>query len=253
MSVFNKSVVSLEKEHNSVIDVINIIDGVAQKLRDRIESKFLPLYVRTCLIKLRQEGKDNECDEFVDEIIDIYWETEDYLLKWTDSLSEFRIFKWMDFQKSRTFTYNNIEDTRHFLSVKNFSVDDTKLFDQVMNLKRFLESKLDDSEYFAKNCNDKICEFFTANTNIDGFSEVLKIVQYFFSVPGHNANCDRIFSLMASQWADECNRLSVGIVRHLLMLKYNLREFSCRAFYQYLLRSENVNLLRKIGSSNKYT
>ncbi|XP_033222612.1 uncharacterized protein LOC117176470 [Belonocnema kinseyi] len=253
MSVFSKKVKILEKERNSVIEVINVVDGVAQKLRDRIESKFLPLNVKTCLTKLRQEGKDKECDEFVDEVINIYRETEDYLLKGTESISEFRIFKWIDFQKSRPFSYDDLEDTLKFLSAKNIFVDDTKLFDQAMDLKRFLESKRDDSEYFANNSNDKICEFFASNTNFDDFSEFLKIVQYLFSVPGHNANCERIFSLMASQCTDECNRLSANALRHLLMLKYNLKEFSCQAFYQYLLKSENVNLLRKIESLNQYT
>ena len=44
VSVFNDSVKILEeKQRNSVIEVINIIDGATQKLCDRIESKFLPL------------------------------------------------------------------------------------------------------------------------------------------------------------------------------------------------------------------
>ena len=73
-----------------------------------------------------------------------------------------------------------------------------------------------------------------------------KNCQILFFVPGHNANCESIFSLMRSQWINERKRLFRDTVHHLLRLKYNLKKISCQAFYQYLLRSENVNLLRKI-------
>ena len=39
--------------------------------------------------------------------------------------------------------------------------DESKLFDQTMNLVRFVKKKQDekDIDFFQKNCNDKICNF----------------------------------------------------------------------------------------------
>ena len=133
--------------------------------------------------------------------------------------------------------------------------DETKLFDQTMNLVRFVKKKQDekDIDFFQKNGNDKICDFFHANEgNFETFSEISKIVNFFFAIPGHNANCERIFSLIKSQWTDERNRLLVATVRDLVIIKFNFKSFTCSQFYKYLLKPENSRLLRKIGDSSKY-
>lgn len=74
-----------------------------------------------------------------------------------------------------------------------------------MNLKNFLKEKNNSKEFYSKPCNSKIVEFFTANANIVCHSEILKIDQYFYAIPGHNANCEKIFSLINTQWSDERN------------------------------------------------
>lgn len=93
---------------------------------------------------------------------------------------------------------------------------------------------------------------FSTNSNIAAYSEILKIAQYFLSIPAHNANCERIFSLINTQWSDERNRLSVDSVRHLVTVQFNCKKYSCEQFHKYLLRPENVSLLRQISSSEKY-
>jgi len=91
MAVFHDNVLKLEKEKNSVIEIINIIDNVAAALRDRIENEFLPFAVKTILSRLRADGKDKECSNFVQRAIEVYKEAEEYLIKWTASLSDFRV------------------------------------------------------------------------------------------------------------------------------------------------------------------
>ena len=44
--------------------------------------------------------------------------------------------------------------------------------------------------------------FKTCNT-IDFFSELLEVGQFHFSIISHNANVERIFSLMQPQWSKE--------------------------------------------------
>jgi hypothetical protein len=37
------------------------------------------------------------------------------------------------------------------------------------------------------------------------FSELLIIAEFFLAIPSHNANTERVFSLMKSQWTKERN------------------------------------------------
>lgn len=97
-----------------------------------------------------------------------------------------------------------------------------------------------------------MCQFLASNSCTESFTEILKIASYFFSIPGHNANCERIFSLIEAQWTKERNRLSVETVRDIVSVKFNFKKISCSEFYKYLLRPENSKLLRQIGDSRKY-
>ena len=44
-------------------------------------------------------------------------------------------------------------------------------------------------------------------------SELLKIAQYVFAIPAHNANVERVFSLIEIQWTDERNRLQLDTAK----------------------------------------
>ena len=155
--------------------------------------------------------------------------------------SVFQVFQWLDFQRNVPFTHDCIEKSVEYLHGKGVVFDETKLFNQTMNLARLIEQKQKkDNLFFNQCCNDKICKCFLAkNNNIGAYSEILKIVEFFFSIPGHNANCERIFSLVNSQWTDERNRLLVKTVQDLVSIKFNFNELNCKQFYEYLVKPEN--------------
>jgi len=117
----------------------------------------------------------------------------------------------MNFEENIDIKYESLEETTIFLRNKNIDINDILLFDQFINLKNF--SKRQDSSYFSQNSSTKLCIFFKSNNNITSYSEILKISQYFFCIPGHNANTERIFSLISSQWTKERNRLSIESIR----------------------------------------
>lgn len=70
-----------------------------------------------------------------------------------------------------------------------------------------------------------------------------------FAISSHNANVERVFSLMNIQWTDERNQLDVTTVEALLQTCVNYN-FDCEEFYKYAL--SNKNLLRATRSSLKY-
>lgn len=80
-------------------------------------------------------------------------------------------------------------------------------------------------------------------------SELLKIAQYVFAIPVHNANVERVFSLMEIQWTDEQNRLQFDTVESIIMCKYNYKK-TCSEFYEYV--KTQPYLLTSVKSSMKY-
>lgn len=252
MSLFHGRMEKIEKESNSIVDVLSIIDEICESLQKRIEEKFLPLRVKSELSKLCNEGKESLCTNFVDKLMDIYKTTLEYLNTWTEVFTELRVFEWLDFKDGNAITYRQVEKCVEYLSSRNVSIDDSKLFDQYINLKNFIERKEGDTEFFRQNIKGKLCDFFNANTNIETFSEILKIAQYYLAIPAHNANCERVFSFMNSQWTKERNRLTLGHIRNMMFVQFNFKRFTCIDFHKYLLKVENKSLLRKIGSVEKY-
>lgn len=250
MSLFQDKLGSLQKEKNSVVEVLIIFDEVFEVLEERIKENFLPLKCKTMLLKLKKDAKDKICEDFEARVGIVYKATLDYLRKWTKSYEEFRVFEWLNFKEKIEINYASVENTMIFLTNKNVSFDDSKAFDQFVNLKKFLKQQ--NSKFFEDLCVSKWCKFFAANVNVASYSELLKIAQFFFAIPAHNANCERVFSLMNSQWTDERNRLSVESMKHILSVQFNFSHLSCEMFYEHLLLTENDSLLRKIGESEKY-
>jgi hypothetical protein len=77
------------------------------------------------------------------------------------------------------------------------------------------------------------------------------MAQFFFAVPAHNANVERLFSLIQMQWSKERNSLAVESVKGLAIVKYNFHHFTCVAFHSYLLKHPDI--LKKIRSTEKYS
>ena len=66
----------------------------------------------------------------------------------------------------------------------------------------------------------------------------------------HNANLERIFSLMAVQWTKGRDNLSIKSVESILQVLYKFGDMSCRE--SYVLIECDVCLPRKVTSTKKY-
>ncbi|KAL0879646.1 hypothetical protein ABMA27_003361 [Loxostege sticticalis] len=168
------------------------------------------------------------------EFISVYKACEDYLMEWITPLEDFKGFEWMTLLKEN----------------ENLKYDDL-LHDQFCNLISFLKSKSNEDEaYFDLKLHEQWTIYFKSVKNIECFSELLKICEFYFCISAHNANVERVFSLINTQWSKERNRLSVQSVKSIILTQYNFINMSCEDFYNYLLK--NKELLSKIGSSAKY-
>jgi hypothetical protein len=82
-------------------------------------------------------------------------------------------------------------------------VDDIKYFDQFRNLKAFVQSVHYDEDFKSVSINNKWVQYLQKNGNTDCHSELFKIAELFFCIPGPSTSVERIFSLMNIQWTDE--------------------------------------------------
>lgn len=174
-------------------------------------------------------------------------ETLEYLKKYAKNLDEFQVFNFMTLQKIPEWC--EIEKAVEYLLLKNIEIDESKLLNQYVNLKEFLSSQMNDSNWKNLQAHKKWCQYFLKTNIPDAFSELLKIVQYVFSIFAHNANVERIFSLITSQWTKERNKLCVETINGILQTTYNF-DYDCNVFYDYI--SKNPDLLAQIGANDKY-
>ena len=136
---------------------------------------------------------------------------------------------------------------------KNVVVDEAKLFDQYQNLCKFVEKQLQTNAllYRIMMAHEKWTEYFKTCTTIKFFSELLKVTQFYFSITAHNANVERIFSMMQPQWSKERENFQVEWVESILTLVYNFSQVKCNQFYDIV--KSDPTLLKKVKETAKYS
>ncbi len=122
----------------------------------------------------------------------------EYLEKWMTPVEEFSTIMWMDM--SGPPDWNDVEACIKYLREKGVPIDDAKCFDQVANLKKFIERCNSDEEFISLQVHQKWegQRYFEKAKSIACYSELLNISQFVFALPSHNANVERVFSLMQS-------------------------------------------------------
>lgn len=245
----------IEREKCSVIEVYEILNTVLSTLSDRSQNKFIPLEVRKMLKSLTEGGYGPECENFKSEMWAAYNRCIEYLQKWAEPLDEFKIFQWLKLSHiaATDMPYEEILDSVQYLQSKNVELDDCKLFDQFSALKRFLqEDPRAEKLLQIESIDEQWAAFFNLSVNARELcSELIKIAEFYFAIPSHNAGVERIFSLIESQWTEERNRLAVQSVEAIIFIQYN-SEMSCKDFYEYVCQKENEHLLKEVQSNTKY-
>lgn len=178
----------------------------------------------------------------------IYSRCDEYLNEWTETLKEFECFEWMSMKKIPN--WKDLEASLSYLINKDVVLDESKLFDQFCNLKKFINDHLLDEEFKLKLLNEEWTYYFQNLSKIDQHSQLLIIATFVFSIPAHNANVERLFSLISSQWTDERNRFSVENVKGIMFAQFNFKDMDCRNFYNFL--PDNTQCLRSISNNEKY-
>lgn len=252
MSIFHTNIERIERQDNSVVETMSILENVLSTLEERAANKFIPLKVSDILRKCYENGLDRECDLLKLEFYDLYENSIKYLKNWLKPFKEFQCFKWISLKFVESYDWErDVMPSLLYLIEKGVEIDDAKFFDQFSNLKKYIQDNFDANDHSLP-AHEKFTKYFKASISEEVFSELLKAAEFVFAIPSHNANVERIFSLIAAQWTKERNRLLLSSIKGILMTTYNLRNMSCVQFYDFILLPENLKLLNKIQSSEKY-
>lgn len=250
MKVFQTSILKIEAADISIIEVSNILNDTLQKMNERRDISFKTIDVQAEITASDLDNSDRVLHTFNKDVDEFYLACTQYLDKWLKSFDDVSVFtpmtlitvpKWEEF-----------EAICSFLKGRQIVIDDNMLFDQFSALKNFVAMRLSDNkdEWHKHPSQMKWKHFFQNSLSTEQTTELLKIAQFYFSIPGHNANVERIFSLMNCQWTDERNRLLISSVRSILLVQYNFKHVNCSEFYDYV--KSNSKLLAGISSSLKY-
>ncbi len=246
MYIFYESCQLLEKEKNSVFEILAILNDLIGKLEKRAESNFMPFLVRLELQKLEEAGFEKECVEFTQNVQKCYNQAIDYIKKWTAPYNQFKEFSWIMLEEIPQ--WKDVDKTIEYLRKKNISIDESSAFDQFHILKEFVEKH--SKQLLEKSSAEKWVMFFEDKQHKTCYSELLKICQFFFALGGQNANVERVFSMIETQWTKDRNRLEVSTINAIATVSYNYKNVSCLEFYKKI--KDNSELLKKIAGSEKY-
>lgn len=99
-----------------------------------------------------------------------------------EPMEEFSSFVWMDVSEPPA--WNNVEACIKHLGEKPLPIDDAVCFDQVTNLKKFLETCNSDGDFGDLQAHQKWTKYFERSKSTEFHSEM---VPFFFAIPSHNA------------------------------------------------------------------
>ena len=235
----------VKKQNNSVAEVLENLELVHKVRVEKKNKNFISLIVKRLLVEKREEGYEDECNNFLFEVANFYERCSEYLYKW---MEEFACFKWMTLNMIPS--WKDLKPCLEYLIGKGVDLDNANCFDQICNLEQFVESYQQDEEFIKLPTHKKWCKYFDQSKNITCHSEILRIVQFFFAVTSNSANVERVFSLMQSQWTKKRNKLSVATLKGILTFQYIFKDMCCSKFFSFL-KSDKA-LLKKIRSSEKY-
>lgn len=245
--LIEKQIKKIEKSVITIIEVNSYLEETKKQLNDRLLNNFLGNQTRQLYVKLKKDGvvHPTQIEAFDKEIRDFFTTAIDYLEQWTEPMGNYNNFAWMILNEVPQ--WNQVQETISYLNEKGIVLNDS-IYEEVMYLISFIESEMSD-EWKDKNMQDKWLYFFKKTEERERKENLLKICQYLFSIPGHNAHVERVFSLISSQWTKERNSLSIHTVESIIQCIYNYK-MSCSEFYNYVKGERE--LLKKVKNSEKY-
>ena len=164
MFMFHGRIQVVERENNSVAEVLENFKLVHKVLVERRNENFMSLTVKRLLVEKREEGYEDECNNFLSEVANLYERCLEYLCKCMKPMEEFACFKWMTLNEIQS--WKDVEPCLEYLIGKGVDMDNAKCFDQICNSNQFVESYPQDKQFIKLPTNKNWCKYFDQSKSI---------------------------------------------------------------------------------------
>jgi hypothetical protein len=238
MSVFNETLLDLQKKETNATNLYNIMESLKGRLENRIKYNFFGDKVNKCL-EIIGEYKSND---FKSSALIVYQRAIDYLEKTFDyNNTIFKLFSTLNLDSELVH-----EKVISIAEALNLEINVDKLFDECCDF----NNKLISLPLNAKMLNtlNKWCELMKTESN--NKPNLLKIIETVMAIPIGNDFVERVFSVMKNIWTDERNRLNICMVKAEICSKVNF-SMTCNEFKVFA--SKNPKLLKDAKSNDKYS
>lgn len=248
IQMINEAILKFERSDIAVFEISFELRLFKDKIKNRLQFAYLSREARQKLLRLdtdTQTAGQKSVKEFYEEIID-------YLDRWGESLDGVENFEWMSMYKSPD--WSQIEATYNFIIERHGAssaiIKQDSLFDEFSQMLFFTDEKK--STWIEKKVPaEKIwIEIFVHfRENSARLTNMEKLVEFAFCIPGTSMEVERIFSLIKQAWTDQKSCLDISTLNAIITLQYNIK-MSCNEFFKKV--KSNFELLRKVHSQEKY-
>jgi hypothetical protein len=231
----------------TVIEVAFLYDELLKKIHQRFETGFIPF---TALNHLRTTNCLTEV-QAVAVAKNFFHNIKKYMEDWQKKL--INIKSQEIFFLNRTITHAELASAAcELLSLSDdeMAKEENNSFEVCVALNEFITKNLGEEDWRRKKLIEKwtsAFEYLVVLGLLD-LNLLKKMVEFILVMPGTNADCERLFSLINIYWSDEKSHLEVVTLEAVMKVK-NLN-VSCEDFFNLI--KDNETLLREFLKSDKY-
>lgn len=175
-----------------------------------------------------------------------YMEVYTYMKSWTKWTEPLKKLQWTSF--ARPLDTSEIFSSVEYLTKLDVSlnIDKTDLIEEIDLASRVVNDKWQTQEWIKISNVDRWNKIVVKFPGLDNLEQV---VSFAFSLPGTNANCERLFSEVNYFWSEWKGRMKLSTLESIMKVRMNLTRDSDEMF-QLLVTDENLR--NAIGSKSKY-
>lgn len=241
-SIFQPIIKALERADGMGVEVYDLMLKVKTSLQSRLDEEFFGTTARSTVLVCADES---EKIRFKIEAKNALTVAINYLDKWFDfDENIFKFLKPLNIKKTIP-QYCDFEILIKKFNLKN--IDGDVLFEELIQLRNFAENNKSTRENTSS--SDKVwVQFFEEYPESEN---ILKIIQFAYSIPHGNSSSERVFSLMNIAWRKERSSLLIENLESELMIKENYK-MTCQEFRKFLKTDDGQQILIKAKSAIKY-
>jgi len=249
LKYFNQTILKLEKESISAVEVVLVLSELKQNLLAKKENNFLPSQAMVLLSKLEEEGEVN-VKRFYGETRNFYDKCISYLGLYNGAYEDLHSHCWVDLKEE--LSWAKVLESTHKINImfKKKTIDSDSLFDEEVLVKKLIFECCEEDSWQKASLEQKWVQIFKKFEQKDiGIPNFRKLIECIFSLPGTSAPVERIFSIMNNIWSDHRSKMLEQNVKALITCKTN-SNLSCCDFYEKV--KSNKTFLKKVLCTEKY-